>query len=87
MEALYALILLAAVILGGWIFIRLLAAPIKFIFKFALHALVGYVVLFVVSFIGEFVGIHIDLNLINVLITGFFGLPGVVFLILLSLLL
>lgn len=87
METLYALMMLAAVVIGIWMFIKLLAKPIKFIFKFALHALLGYVLLFLISFFGEFVGIHIELSLLNVLITGFFGLPGVVFLVLLSFLL
>ena len=84
MEIVSALMMLAVVVLGGWMLIKLLAKPIKFIFKFALHALLGYVLLFILSFLGEFVGLHLEINLLNVLITGFFGLPGVIFLVLLS---
>ena len=87
MEILYTVMMVAAVILGIWLLIKLLAAPIRFIFKFALHALLGYVVLFLISFFGEFVGVHIEMTLLNVLITGFCGLPGVIFLVLLSFLL
>ena len=47
-----------------------------------LNALLGFVVLFIFNFFGEFIGISIPINLISSLITGFFGVPGVVFLIL-----
>ena len=64
--------------------IRILLKPIKGILKFLAHALFGYVLLFVVSFLGDFIGIDIQMNLINVLVAGFFGIPGVIVLALAS---
>jgi inhibitor of the pro-sigma K processing machinery len=36
----------------------------------------------VVSFLGDFIGINVEVNLINALIAGFFGIPGVIVLVL-----
>lgn len=84
METVSSVLMAAAMVVFVVLLIRILLAPIKGILKFLAHALFGYVLLFVVSFLGDFVGLDIEMNLINVLIAGFFGIPGVVFLALAS---
>lgn len=84
METLSSLLMIAAVVVFVILLIRILSAPIRWIVKFLAHAAFGYVLLFVVSFFGDFVGLNIELNLLNSLIAGFFGIPGVVFLALAS---
>lgn len=79
-------ILIFAVLIVGVIGLaKLLAAPIKLIFKLLINAIIGFVVLFVVNFIAGYVGFYLDFTLINALIVGILGVPGVILLILLKL--
>ena len=64
------------------LFIKLLIKPIGWAIKLLLHALIGYAALFLLNFFGSTVGITLELNWTNALITGIFGLPGVVVLLL-----
>ena len=82
METLSSLLMIAAGVVFIILLIKILSEPIRWIVKLALNALLGFVVLFIFNFFGEFIGISIPINLISSLITGFFGVPGVVFLIL-----
>lgn len=80
-----SIIILAAAAVFVFLFIKLLTKPIKGLLKFALHAALGYVLLFIVNFFGSTVGIGLDTNLLNAAIIGFFGVPGVIVLVLLKL--
>lgn len=64
------------------LFIKLLIKPIGWAIKLLFHALIGYAALFLLNFFGSTVGITLELNWTNALITGIFGLPGVVVLLL-----
>ena len=86
METLSSLLMIGASILFVILLIKILSAPIRFIFKMALNALLGFVVLFIFNFFGDFVGLNIPITLVSALITGFFGVPGVLFLVLLQIL-
>lgn len=66
------------------LFIGLLAKPLKWIFKLLLNALSGFIALILLNFIGGFFGFALTINLINCLVAGFLGLPGVILLILLK---
>ena len=78
MEIISSLVMLAAVVAGTVALIRILAAPIKKLLKFALNAVVGLVLLWLVNFFGDFVGIRIEFNWLTLLIAGLFGAPGIV---------
>lgn len=60
----------------------LLLAPLRVIFKLIMNSLIGGVTLLIINFLGGFASIHIPLNLISALITGFLGIPGVILLLL-----
>ncbi|MBQ6403973.1 MAG: pro-sigmaK processing inhibitor BofA family protein [Oscillospiraceae bacterium] len=81
METLSGLLLIAAVIVGIILLIKLLSAPFRWIIKLLLNALMGFAMLFVVNFFGGFIGIELGVNLINALIAGFLGIPGIVLLV------
>lgn len=70
----------AAAVLLLLVFIRIIRLPLKWMLKGALHAAVGFVALFVLNFIGSWVDAELEINLINCLITGIFGVPGVIIL-------
>ena len=84
METVSSVLMAAAAVVFVVLLIKILLKPIKGILKFLIHAAFGYVLLLVVSFFGDFVGIDIEMNLVNILVAGFFGIPGVIVLALAS---
>lgn len=82
MDSLPTVIIIAAAVILGIVLIRLLGKPLQKILKLLLNAVFGYALLFVVNFFGDPVGIHIEINLLNAIITGILGIPGVLLLVL-----
>ena len=80
MEMLYTILLGAAVLVAIYVLIKILAAPIKKIFKLLLNAVCGFVLLFIANFIGGFFNFAIPVNILTCIIAGAFGIPGVIFL-------
>ncbi len=64
--------------------LRLLKKPIKWILKLLLHVLFGYVYLFLFNFIGAWFGVSLDVNWITAVVSGVFGIPGVLVLLVLK---
>jgi len=63
---------------------KLLLVPIKIIWKLIVNALVGGVALFLLNIIGGLFGLHIQINIITALITGIFGVTGIVMILILQ---
>ena len=76
----YSTVTLIAAALGILLLIKIFLKPIKKIFKFLLHAVFGFLLLFLVNYLGEPLGVHLDPTLVNCLISGFIGIPGVLIL-------
>jgi inhibitor of the pro-sigma K processing machinery len=81
MEMLYTVLLIAAVVVAAYVLIKILAAPIKKIFKLLINAVCGFALLFVANFIGGFFDFSIPINIITCIVAGAFGIPGVIFLV------
>lgn len=69
--------------LTGW----LLLAPLKFMMKLIVSGLLGALLLIIVNLVGGLFGIAIAINPLSALIAGYFGLPGIVLLLVLKLML
>lgn len=67
-------------IIGLFIVVRLLAWPLRILIKLIINAVLGTILLFVVNLVGVHFGFVIGINLVTALIAGFFGVPGVIFL-------
>ena len=67
----------------GW----LLLAPLKFIMKLLVNGLLGGLMLLVINLIGGFFSVTIAINPLSAVIAGYFGLPGIILLLLLKLIL
>lgn len=80
METLYTILLAAAVVVAIYVLIKIIASPIKKIFKLLLNAVCGLVLLFIANFIGGFFNFAIPVNILTCIIAGAFGIPGVIFL-------
>ena len=74
------------VVLAVYVFVKLLSAPIKKIFKFLLHMLSGFLLLLLAEFICGFFDFSIGINYVNILVSGILGIPGVILLVLMKLL-
>lgn len=57
--------------------LRLLFLPVRFIWKLLVNSLCGFVCLWILNTAAEVTGVYLPINAVTVLITGFFGLPGV----------
>ena len=79
MNDLFSIILVVFLLVA---LVRILSAPLRLIVKLAANAVSGLVALFLVNLLTPITGIYLGLNLVNALIVGIFGLPGLVLLIL-----
>ena len=77
----YLSFLIAMIIL--YVILKLISLPMKLIIKLLLNAFIGGVVLFLINLIGEQFGFTLEINWITSLIVGFFGIPGVIVVVLL----
>ena len=75
------LVIVAALVLL-FLFIRIIRLPLKWLFKLALHVALGFVALFILNFFGDYVGISLEMNLLNALVSGVLGVPGVILMLL-----
>lgn len=73
-------------ILGLYLVVKFFKWPFKILWKLIVNGVLGVVLLLLVNFIGNGYGISVGINIITSLIAGFFGIPGVIFLIIFSLL-
>ena len=81
MEMLYTVLLIAAVVVAAYVLVKILAAPIKKIFKLLINAVCGFALLFLANFVGGFFDFSIPVNILTCIIAGAFGIPGVIFLV------
>jgi len=63
---------------------RIISAPLRLAIKLLVNAASGLIALWLVNLLSGITGIYLGLNLVNALIVGIFGLPGLVLLILLK---
>lgn len=64
--------------------LKILKGPMKLAFKLLIHAVFGFVFLFIFNFFGAWVDLSIPLTWLNAIVTGVFGIPGVVVLLILQ---
>ena len=74
------IVIIAAIVLGVIVVLRLLAKPIRFIFKLLINTALGFVLLWLINFFGGGIGIALELSLLNAVIVGLLGIPGVLLL-------
>ncbi|OBR93501.1 sigmaK-factor processing regulatory protein BofA [Clostridium ragsdalei P11] len=72
-------------ILGLYVLVKVFSWPLKILFKLIINAVLGVVLLVIVNLIGQYFSFSIGINAITALIAGFFGIPGVIFLIIFKL--
>lgn len=68
-----------------WLVFKLLKWPLKIFWKLFINAVIGFVILFVFNLVGGLFNFTININWITSIITGIFGIPGVIVLAVLTL--
>ncbi len=64
---------------------RFFKNPVKWMIKLGLNGILGGIMLYVINSVGSVIGFHIELNIINSLVAGVLGFPGVILLVLIKL--
>lgn len=67
-------------------FIKIISAPIRLIFKLIVNMATGFLILLVCEFILGFFDMSIGISFVSCLIAGICGIPGVIVMVLLSIL-
>lgn len=62
--------------------LKILKVSVAVIWKFFWNGVIGLILLFLVNLLGQGVGFNIEMNLVNSLIAGVFGVPGIILLLL-----
>jgi inhibitor of the pro-sigma K processing machinery len=65
---------------------RIFIIPIKWICKLIFNFILGAVLIYAINLVGSIWGFHIGLNFFTAIIVGILGIPGAIFLIVISLL-
>ena len=81
MELLSGAVGIIIILLVIYVFVRILMKPIKIIWKLLLNSGIGLLLIVIVNYIGQYFAFSLPLNIINVLIAGFLGIPGIIILI------
>ncbi|WP_125154810.1 pro-sigmaK processing inhibitor BofA family protein [Clostridium rectalis] len=68
-------------ILGLVVLVKLFAWPLTILFKLIVNGVLGVILLFLINSVGTLFNFYIGINAVTALISGFFGIPGVIFLI------
>ena len=67
----------------GW----LLLAPLKIILRLILSGILGGILLWLINFLGGIFSVTIAINPVSALVAGYFGVPGIILLLVLKLIL
>lgn len=81
MEVIAWIIGLAIIILIA----KLLGRSLKLILKILANSILGLICLKIFNFLASFIGLYIEVNFINCLVVGVFGIVGLIFLLIIQL--
>lgn len=86
MDVVGILLAFAAGLVVLYVLAMVLVVPLKWIGKLIFSSIIGFIVLTVINLIGgALFAFTLPLNAVNALVTGIFGVPGVILLVLLKL--
>lgn len=62
--------------------LKLLSVSIKVIVKLVINGIMGLLILSVFNLFGSIAGVTLEFTAVNALVAGFFGIPGIIILLL-----
>ena len=76
--------IIIAVLFLALIVFKLFSAPLRLALKVGVNTVLGFLALVALDLFSPLLGLHIAVNLVNALIVGILGLPGLALLVLLQ---
>lgn len=76
MQIFKVILLIAMLLLGVIVVLKVFSAPLKLAMKLALNTFFGYIALLAYSLIGRLFGATLGVNLLNAIVVGLLGVPG-----------
>ena len=70
-------IIAVAVVVLLSVFFMIFKTSLKVAFKVLINAAVGFVLLFVFNGLGSVIGVTLEVNWLNVIVSGILGIPGI----------
>lgn len=67
-----------------YLLLKILKVPFRIIKKLMINGLCGMVIIWIFNLIGGIINLNIELNTINALIAGIFGVPGILLILLIN---
>ena len=65
--------------------LKILSVSVKVISKLVVNSISGVILLLIFNLVGSIFSTSLEINFVNSLVAGFFGIPGVIILLLLNL--
>lgn len=78
MDLLSTVLLCVGVAVAIYVLLKIMAAPVKLAVKLLLNAVTGFLLLLLANFISGFFDFSIPINFLTCVISGAFGIPGVI---------
>ncbi|MEW9097202.1 MAG: pro-sigmaK processing inhibitor BofA family protein [Clostridiaceae bacterium] len=69
-------------IIGLILIVKIFSWPLKMLIKLIINGVMGVILLLLINTVGSLFNFSIGINAVTAIIAGFFGVPGVIFLIL-----
>lgn len=64
--------------IAAFVLFKIITAPVRIVFKLLINAVCGFFLLFVANIISGFFNVVIPMNFTSCLVSGIFGIPGVI---------
>ena len=78
------IVVIGLIALAVLLVFKLFSLPIRLIFRFLLNTAAGFILLLLFNYIGMYLGLTLGINILNALVIGILGLPGLVLLLVLK---
>ena len=72
------------IVLAVMLVFKLFSLPIRLVFRILINTAAGFALLLLFNYIGVYLGLSIGINIINALLIGILGIPGLLLLVFLT---
>lgn len=72
------------IVLAVMLVFKLFSLPIRLVFRILINTAAGFALLLIFNYIGMYLGLSIGINIINALLIGILGIPGLLLLVFLT---
>lgn len=78
MDIITTVLTVAGFAIAAFVLFKIITAPVRIAFKLLINAVCGFFLLFVANIISGFFNVVIPMNFASCVVSGIFGIPGVI---------